>query len=49
MNQRDSRKLLESSKNSGIKGSDFFWSIFAHKKILEKLVKVTVKENEHEI
>ena len=42
-------KLLESWKNSGIKGSDFLWSILARKKMLEKAVKVTVKENEQEI
>ena len=42
-------KLLESSKNSGMKGSDVLLSILARKKILEKVVKVTIKENEQEI
>ena len=42
-------KLLESSKNSGMKGSDVLLSILARKKILEKVVTVTIKENEQEI
>ena len=37
----------QSSKN--IKRSDILWSILALKKILEKIVKVTIKENEQEI
>ena len=40
--------LLESLKNSSIKGSDILWSIFARKKVIET-VEVTVKENEQEI
>ena len=42
-------KLLENSKNSGIKDSDILWSILMRKKILEKVVKVTIKENDQEI
>ena len=30
MNQRASRKLLQSSKNSDIKGSDLFCEVFLH-------------------
>ena len=42
-------KLLESSKNFSVKGSDILWSILACKKVLEKVVKVLVKEKEQEI
>ena len=35
-------RLLESSKNLGW---DILWSILAHKWVLEKVVKVTIKEN----
>ena len=41
--------LLESSKNSSIKGSDILYSILVRNKLLEKVVKVTVKENEQGI
>ena len=41
--------LLESSKNSSIKGSDILHSILVCNKLLEKVVKVTVKENEQGI
>ena len=41
--------LLESSKNSSIKGSDNLHSILVRNKLLEKVVKVTVKENEQGI
>ena len=44
LHQQASRKL-----NSGVKGSDILWSIHARKRVLEKAVKVTVKENEKEI
>ena len=40
-------KFLESSQNT--KGSDTLWSIIASKKILEKVVKVLIIENEQEI
>ena len=40
-------KFLESSQNT--KGSDTLWSIIASKKILEKVVKVMIIENEQEI
>ena len=42
-------KLLENSKNSNVKGPDIWWSILARKKLLEKVVKVTIKKNEQEI
>ena len=38
-------KLLESSKNSHIKGSDILWSIFAGTKILEKVVKRKISKS----
>ena len=41
--------LLESSQNSSIKGSDILYSILVRNKLLEKVVKVTVKENEQGI
>ena len=31
-------------KNSGIKGSDILWSVLECKKLLEKVVKVTIKK-----
>ena len=42
-------RFLDSSKNSGIKGSDILWNILASKKVLENAVKVTVNETEEEI
>ena len=49
MNQSAPPKLPENPKNFGTKCSGILWSIVACKKLLEKVVEVTIKQNEQEI